>query len=423
MEYTDTAVRTVRRLQADCAWLLYAIAELSLAIIRKCLWPCKRPHEAQRVCIYRIGNIGDVVCALPAIYAIRQAYPTAHLTLLTSPGRRGLPGAAELLQGAEWLDELFVYYLDDIATLRQRLKLVRRLRERAYDVWIELSPQEVANIGTVMRNMVAARLAGAGWGYGWRLTAIRWAAKAQSEFLAFPNEVERLLAVVSGSGIPSRKVVFPLPLSDRNRRAVDDLLSGSGLTDLPLVAIAPGAKRSTNRWPLDRFVAVARHVASMGFGVVVMGGASDLDICREVASAVGSSAAATAGQCTLLESAELLKRCRLLVCNDSGVQHLASAVGTPCLSIFSFRDFRGKWHPWGSRHTVVQKWVECHTCLLDTCPHENLCMKLVEVGEVIALADRKLAGTNSQFETQSVDRSPSRGFSLSVSSPPNTSGR
>jgi ADP-heptose:LPS heptosyltransferase len=336
------------------------------------------------------------------MYAIRQAYPNAHLTLLTSPGRRGLPGAAELLQGAEWLDELFVYYLDDIATLRQRLKLVRGLRERACDVWIEL-PQDLAPFGTALRNMVAARLAGAGWGYGWGISTIRWAAKAQSEFLAFPNEVERLLAVVSDSGIPSREPVFPLPLSDRHRRAIDDLLSRNGLTGRPLVAIAPGAKRSTNRWPLDRFAKVGRHLASKGFGVLVMGGASDVEICREVATAVGSSASAIAGQCTLLESTELLKRCRLLICNDSGVQHLAAAVHTPCLSLFSFWQPRGKWRPYGSEHTVVQKWVECHTCLLETCPHDNLCIKLIDADEVIALAERGLFGTESQREVQNAD--------------------
>ncbi len=376
--------------------------------MRKCLWPGERPREARRVCIYRNGNIGDIVCALSAMYAIRQAYPNAHLTLLTSPGRRGLPGAAELLQGADWLDELFVYYLDDIATFRQRLKLVRRLRERACDIWIEL-PQEMAPFGTALRNMLAARLAGAGWGYGWGISTIRWAAKAQSEFLRFPNEVERLLAVVSASGIPFGEPVFPLPLSDLHRRTVDDLLSGNGLTGRPLVAIAPGAKRSTNRWPLDRFAEVGRHLASRGFGVVVMGGASDLDICREVTSAVGPLAVAIAGQCTLLESTELLKRCRLLICNDSGVQHLAAAVHTPCLSLFSFWQPRGKWWPYGSEHTVVQKWVECHTCLLDTCPHDNLCINLIETDEIIAMADQKLASTElvrgRESSTASVARS------------------
>lgn len=354
------------------------------------------------MCIYRIGNIGDIVCALPAMYAIRRAYPNAHLTLLTSPGKRGAVGAAELLEGAEWLDELLVFYIDDITTLRHRLKLVGRLRERAFDVWIEL-PRSLAHTGTMLRNMIAARLAGARWGYGWRVSTIRWAAQAQSEFLAFPNEVERQLAVVSDSGISPGEAVFPLPLSDRHSRAIDDLLSRNGLRDRPLVAIAPGAKRSTNRWPLDRFVQVARHLASKGFGVLVMGGASDAEICREVATGVGFLASAIAGQCALLESTELLRRCRLLICNDSGVQHLAAAVGTPCISLFSSWQLKGKWHPYGPEHTVLRKWVECHTCFLDECPYDNRCIRLIETDEVMALADHKLLGTQRQLGAENAD--------------------
>src|ERR1700694_4782394 len=70
------------------------------------LWPRARPSSAERVCVFRIGNVGDIACVLPALRAVRQAYPTAHFTLLTSPGAAGMPGAADVLEGAAWIDEL-----------------------------------------------------------------------------------------------------------------------------------------------------------------------------------------------------------------------------------------------------------------------------------------------------------------------------
>ena len=404
----------LQKIRLQCVRLLYAAANLLLAMLQGCLWPRQRPRQAQRVCIYRIGNIGDILCALPAMYAIRRAYPDAKLTLLTSPGKRGALGAAELLEGARWLDELLVYYSDDIDSLGKRCRLLGRLRHQPYDVWIEL-PRECGRTATMLRNMAAARLAGARWACGWQLNTIRWAAQAQSEFFTFPNEAERLLALLAGCGIQSREVVFPLPLSDRHRRSVDELLGKNGLTGKPLVAIAPGAKRSTNRWPADRFAEVGRHLIAKGFGLVVMGGAADAGTCRDVATAAGPGALAVAGQSSLLESAELLKRCYLVICNDSGVQHLAAAVGKPCLSLFAASDFRGKWYPYGSQHTVLRKWVECHTCLLERCPYDNRCLKLIEADEVIAVADQKLADLQNGVESEKVGPHPSRGVAAGAS--------
>lgn len=65
------------------------------------------------------------------------------------------------------------------------------------------------------------------------------------------------------------------------------------------------------------------------------------------------------------------------------MQHLAAAVGTPCVSLFSFWQMRGRWHHYGARNVVIQKWVPCHTCLLDECPIGNACMKAIQVEEVV----------------------------------------
>ncbi|MGD0697449.1 MAG: glycosyltransferase family 9 protein [Terriglobia bacterium] len=379
----------LHRTQARVVRLLYSLVNAGLAITRRCMWPRSRPRSARNVCIYRIGNIGDILCALPAMMAVRQTYPEARLTLLTSPGKSSLPGARELLEGAPWLDELLLYLNVDIATFHGRLVLLKELRQRSFDVWIEL-PNDIATLRVTLRNMLLAWLAGARWAYGWRLNTIDLFVQAQSEYSDFPNETERLLKIVGEAGISTGQPQFPLPLGVPHRQTIDRLLKEHGLGEASLAAIAPGARRPANRWPVERFGQVGNYLVRKGLKVVVLGGSNDAEACRTLANVIGPDAVNLAGQTTVLETCELLKRCRLAICNDSGAQHMAAAVGTPCVSLFSYRDMRGKWWPHGSANTVLQKWVPCHTCFLDVCPYDNHCLSLIPVSEVTERVDQKL---------------------------------
>jgi lipopolysaccharide heptosyltransferase II len=382
------------RQQALAANALRTSANAILNGVARCAWPRRRPLDAKRVCIYRIGNIGDTACAIPAMYAIRRAYPAAHLTLVTSPGKAGAVGARDLLDGVSWLDEIVVYHSEDIATARGRLELMRNLRARKFDVWIELSVV-AAPLLTLFRNLIAARSAGARWAFGWRYEP-RFAARSQTLFKHFPDEVERLLEIVRSAGFAADDSEFPLELADSNRRAMTALLDLSGAggpargSDEPMIAFAPGAKLEPNRWPADRFIEVGKTLAARGYRIVVLGGSSDAPMCERIAKAIGRNSASLAGKTTVRDSCELLARCAMLICNDSGVQHLAAAVGTPCVSLFTRREFPGMWWPHGPQHEVLLKDVECHTCFLDTCPYDNKCIKAIAADEVIAAAGRVL---------------------------------
>jgi lipopolysaccharide heptosyltransferase II len=379
------------RQQALAARALRASANAILQGAARCAWPRRRPNpiDAKRVCIYRIGNIGDTACAIPAMHAIRRAYPAAHLTLVTSPGKAGSVGARELLEGVSWIDEIVVYHAEDIATARGRLELVRNLRARKFDVWIEL-PVVAAPLATLFRNLMVARSAGVRWGFGWRYEP-RFAAPAQTLFNDFPDEVCRLLEIVRAAGFAADDAEFPLELSESNRRTVTALLDQAGVTAADLmIAFAPGAKLEPNRWPAERFIEVGKSLAPRGYRIVVLGASSDVSMCERIVKAIGRNAVNLAGKTTIRDSCEVLARCATLICNDSGVQHLAAAVGTPCVSLFTRREFPGMWWPHGGQHEVLMKDVECHTCFLDACPYDNKCIKAIGVDEVIAAAGRVL---------------------------------
>lgn len=381
--------RMMRRLSATAVGAAYDTIN---AVLRACafvLWPGARPTSARQVCVFRIGNIGDIVCALPAIRCVRKAYPDATLTLLTSPGPKGMPGAANVLEQAAWIDELKIYYAEDIDTFAKRGALLQELRERRFDVWIDL-PNNLTTVSRQFRDMAFTRMVGARWARGWRIDTLKWAAQAQSEHLHFPNEVERMLDVVRRAGFDVSDVQFDLPRLPATRARIDEVLRACGLQAGTLVAIAPGAKRSTNLWVPERFAAVGRELSGQGCSIVLVGGKSEAQACARIAAEIGPRARSFAGELSIAESTELLRRCKLVVCLDSGVQHIAAAVGTPTVSLFSFWQMRGKWHPYGHRNVVLQKWVSCHTCLLDECPNANRCMTAIEVKDVVFHATRLL---------------------------------
>jgi ADP-heptose:LPS heptosyltransferase len=382
------------RVAAALACAAYGATNAVLGAAAVILWPRRRPLDAKTICIFRIGNIGDIVCALPAMRALRAAYPDARITLLTSPGPAALPGAIDVLAGENWLDEVKVYHSEDIDTVAKRAALLRELRARRFDLWIDL-PNNLTTISRQWRDMAFARMARVRWARGWRIDTLKWAARAQSEVLTFPNEVDRMLAVVRRAGVPVRAVDFGLARTPEATARVDRALAALGGPGA-IVAIAPGAKRSTNLWLGDRFAEVGRALAVRGYRIVLLGGTPDRATCERLALLVGPAARSFASELSVAESCELLRRCDLAICVDSGVQHLAAAVGTPVVSLFSFWQMFGKWRPYGAANQVLQKWVPCHTCFADECPRQNLCMARISVADVVGAAERSLARAADQ---------------------------
>src|SRR4030067_3579101 len=98
---------TISRLKSDLVLVFKYGINGVLSLLQALLWLRSMPRNPKKICIHRVGQIGDILCAIPAIKAIRKAYPEAEITLLTSPGEEGNPGAAELLKGAKWINHLY----------------------------------------------------------------------------------------------------------------------------------------------------------------------------------------------------------------------------------------------------------------------------------------------------------------------------
>lgn len=351
----------------------------------------------EKILVYRIGNLGDTIISLPAMWAIRKHFADAHLTLLGNSNGRHVV-ARDVLPAHGLFDEWLIYPSgaeNQSTTISfDLLKLFARLRLTNYNALVYLAPRS-RTAAKVRRDLFFFRAAGikkfvAHTGF------VPVPAKRQGEPLpAVEHEADHLLARICLSGIETPWAgmgSMDLRLTEiENQTARNWFLEncGQAFHEKRLVGIGAGSKWSSKIWSETRFAELGqRLIQELDLFPIVFGGAEDraagerlLQIWRRGANA--------AGQLKIRESAAALQSCSLYVGNDTGTMHLAAAVKTRCVGIFSALDWRGRWYPYGSGHEVLRETVPCEGCLLFECPNDNLCLRAISV-EAVFNACRKV---------------------------------
>jgi len=348
--------------------------------------------SVSRILIFRIGNVGDVVAATPVLSGIRQRFPKAHICLLTSPGAPGSPGAAELIRPGSMVDSLIVYHKSDIANWESRKRLVHRIRRERFELFVELS-NILAPFRQVAQSMAVARLAGCRYAVGLLVAESRWFPRTQALHVPFPQESQRLWNSVGPDLDLSPNGPGRLPVTDADKARVRTLLQKKGLRQAErIVVMHIGAKRSANRWFEDRYAAVADWVqANSGNRVVFTGASSDHEQIEHVLRHMRTEPIVACGQLSLLETAALLEQASLYVGNDTGPMHIAAAMETPAVAIFSARDFPNQWYPHGNQHLVIRRDVPCSPCFKDECDRGLICLDRIQVDDVIQAIQLQLS--------------------------------
>ncbi|MCW5593300.1 MAG: lipopolysaccharide heptosyltransferase II [Burkholderiales bacterium] len=205
---------------------------------------------------------------------------------------------------------------------------------------------------------------------------------------SLPLIVERYAALAQPAGEAlERPLPSPRLAIDEGRR--EETVERLGLTgDAPVLALAPGAEYGpAKRWPARHFAEVARAHAARGYRVWLVGSAKDAPITAEVASLSGVAAADLAGRTSLDEAIDLLSLASRVVCNDSGLMHVAAALDRPLAAVFgsSSPDYTP---PLSPRGRVVSLRLDCSPCFERECPlgHTN-CLEKLEPAQVLAALD------------------------------------
>ena len=197
----------------------------------------------KKILVYRIGNLGDTVCAMPAMVAVRRLFPNAWIGLLTNKEETGNPDAEEILKGNNFLDEIITYNTARLRAPRYLRELLKRLRSLQIDLLVYLSISKSTR-QRFMRDWLFFRLAGCRKLIGFKLPKpFRTYTENGIRIPVFPQEVDRLMSLLAPLGIDATNIDFHLPIKDKDREAVDILWNQYNMKNKnPIIAICPGAK-------------------------------------------------------------------------------------------------------------------------------------------------------------------------------------
>jgi heptosyltransferase-1 len=294
--------------------------------------------EPSRVLIVRLGAMGDILHALPAVAALRRAHPTWYLGWAVEPrwrtllcgddGEMPLVDRTHLVNAKEWARApLRGETLREIAALRHALRAER------YDLCIDLQ-------GAV-RSALAGRLAGAPRMIGEdqpREWVARWLF-GERVVTHGVHVIEQAVEVcAAAAGEPLSPILPPLPINRDAEQWADGVVREAiG----PVVLLSPGAGWGAKRWPADRYGAVAAELHAQGYMVLVNAGPNEQGIAAEVVRASGGVARApeiTTPDSTLERLIALTRRVSLVIAGDTGPLHLACALGKPVVGIYGPTD-------------------------------------------------------------------------------------
>jgi heptosyltransferase III len=339
--------------------------------------------------VFRIGQIGDTVAALPSLWALRKQFPNSRIVILSEiPAKKThLPPDTVLPQSG--LVDGFEKYpggasaKNAVAAWRQ----ICRLRKQGFETLVYLTPSGRTRKQRA-RDQLFFRLCGITHFLAFKGFAENPHPKlSDGRLMPLPKEADALLERLRLDGLPvpaPGQGCMDLRITETERQRVKDWWrqNGGPETSHGWVAICSGAKYTSKLWPSERYAEVVQLlIHKHGIFPVIIGGAEDREV-GELLLSKWKTGLCAAGELSVRESAALMESARFYLGNDTGVMHLASAVGIPCVAVFSSRDWPGIWEPYGKGHKVLRFEVPCSGCKLEVCDKDLQCLKGIQVQQV-----------------------------------------
>ncbi len=290
----------------------------------------------QRILFITLSNIGDVVLTTPVLERLHQCYPGAVIDILTDARAR------EVLEHCPYRGEILLK--QKRAGWRGLVRLVRTLRRTRYEAIVDLRTDGLAYLLRARRRYT------------------KWGARPLGA-----HAVEDHMGVITalGGAIPPTRIWLNAELEDYAATQLDALPGQRWLS------LGPGANWPPKIWAAQRFRELVTLTKDTFDAVILLGGPNDRERAAEVAQDCALPCLNLCGETSLLQAAAVLARARVFAGNDSGLGHLASAVGTPTLTLFGpGRPLR--YHPWGP-HCA---WIVTEDQNLDSLSAQNVAERL-----------------------------------------------
>ena len=320
------------------------------------------PASIRNVLLIRPGGIGDMVLALPLINTLGRLVPDATITLVAEA--RNAAVAQPLVNNVRLYD-------------RSPLGLWSHLRSTPYDLVIDTEQFHYLSAVATHLARSPVKLGFDTFGRGRLYTH---PTHYDVDAYEAQNFLNLLAPLASDLTFDETKPFMRIPDASRERARDEARRLGA---DKP-IGIWMGASVTSKRW--GQFEAVARQVVDNGNSVIVLGGPEDRDAGRALAEHSNGTIANYCGELDLPASAAMIEQCRAFLSCDSGLMHIAYALGVPTLSLFGPGSMQ-KWAPRGARHRVISKDFACSPCMtfgrIARCEYAYACMQSIEPDDVM----------------------------------------
>jgi len=338
-----------------------------------------------KILIYRLGSLGDTVMALPCFHKIKNSFPDADITLLTNKRVMAKAAALEAILGNNYFFNRIINYPVGTRNLQILLGIIKQIRALKIDTVVNISPTRSKK--ALLRDKLFFKAAGI------------------SNLIGFDAGIEDLTVCIDpktgmneweAKRLARRiKVLGDIDLDDENnwdmcltRQEME--AAGACLDKLvpyaQILAISLGTKNQSNDWGIHNWEHLLSKLSGLlsGWQLVVIGAADEVTTAEKCITAWGDNAINLCGKTTPRVSAALLKNAALFIGHDSGPIHLAAAVGTPCVGIYSARNMPGQWFPKGKNNQLLYNLPECAGCGLEVCiVQQKKCILSIKVDEVV----------------------------------------
>lgn len=329
------------------------------------------PDKVKNILVVSSTAIGDTLLSTPAIKAVRERYPDAEIIAHFNKSNM------EMFENNPHIDGIIPYY----GGYKKFFKTVLELRKHRFDLALIFHGNEPQ--ATPMAYLSGAQF------------IVKHSDDNKYNFLLSNKEpimradnaghgIEQRLKVAAVVGCNGGNKRMVLPIGKEDEGAVIKFLEDEGIKDNILVGFQVGASTISRMWFAERFIELGKRLilAYPDIKIVITGSPLEKEYCSEIARGIGSGAVVSAGRLPLKQAPALIKQFKVLVTGDTGIMHIAIAVGTSVAALYAVADYRitGPYYDL-EKHRVVQKWKTCDPCVSKKCEYQK-CMENISVNEV-----------------------------------------
>lgn len=343
--------------------------------------------------------MGDLLQTTPLIAGLKEKYPDSKITLLANKN------FADICKDIPFIDELHTFDIKQFAPPKKGEEpsllliyhylegLVDKMKEKRFDAVINLSHSKLSAIFTFLLNISDVRGL-TSTGYGHRVIRHPWLNYFCN--IIFNRNYNRFnlvdMYMKSGDVQPFSKRLF-LNSSNESEKFADEFLKKNGVNEEDiLIGFQPASSRPDRRWSSDSFAKlglklIRKHKAK----IIIFGIPSEKEGIDEIQSKMDGRVINAVGKTSVRELSALLKRCRVLVTNDTGTMHVAAAVGTKVVALFFAHALVHETGPYGEGHIILQADIPCSPCSHHTNCKNPVCKDYITVGDVLAAVEMQIS--------------------------------